>query len=142
MPKGVDEVGAEVRALLGARTGGFEERDGTAVLSAGGRALEIDVLAFGPDAAVVQVMTPLLVGVTDRDELCEALATAPLTFTRPLVFDDGAGRNVLLVQRFHGDQLRTDTLEHAIANVVTDAERLEPELEASFGATWTLEGPR
>lgn len=141
VPTGFDDVQAQVRALLGARTGGFEERGEAAVIELDGRTLEVQVLPYGPDAAVVQVMTPLLVAVADRDELCEALATASLTFTRPLVFDDDAGRNVLLVQRVVGDQLRADVLDHAIANVAVDAARLAPDLESRFGATWTLEGP-
>lgn len=139
MPLTLEAAWTEVRTLLGARPGGFEEGDELAV-AVGDRTLFVCVLPFGPDAAV-QVMAPLLAGVADGDELNEVLATEPLTFTRPLVFGDDAGRTVLLVQRFPADQLRADVLEHALATVAADAARLDPALEERFGATWTLEGP-
>lgn len=139
MPMSPDAAWAEVRSLLGARPGGFTEGDELAV-AVGERTLYVCVLPFGPEAAV-QVMAPLLAGVADSDELCEVLATEALTFTRPLVYDDDGGRTVLVVQRFHADQLRADVLEHALATVAADADRLDPVLEARFGATWTLEGP-
>lgn len=140
MPRGVDETWGEVRAMLGARPGGFEEGDELAV-AVGDRRLYVTVLPYGPDSAVVQVMAPIVV-VPDSDELCLAVATAPLTFTKPLVFDDDAGRNVLLVYRFHGDQLRADVLEFALAKVAAEAGPLDDDLERRFGATWTLEGPQ
>lgn len=64
---------AEVRTLLGARPGGFTDGEELAV-TVGERTAYVCVLPFGPDAAV-QVMTPLLAGVADRDELCEVLDT-------------------------------------------------------------------
>lgn len=131
---------AEVRRLLGARPGGFRDGD-ELVVRVDDRDLYVAVLPFGPDSAVVQVMAPLLGGVADTDELCEALATVALTYTRPLAYDDADGRTVLLVLRFHADQLRADVLEHALATVATDAARLDPDLTARFGATFTLEGP-
>ena len=140
MPWTLEGAHEEVRRLLGARPGGFVEGDELEVV-VGDRTLYVAVLPFGPESAVVQVMAPLLAGVADRDELCEALATAPLAYTRPLVYDDDGGRTVLLVLRFPGDQLRADVLEHALTTVAADAGRLDPELEARFGASWTLEGP-
>ena len=137
----MDETWAQVRALLGARPGGFEE-GGELAVTVGDRRLYVAVLPFGPDSAVVQVMAPILGGVADSDDLCLAVATAPLALTRPLVYDDEAGRNVLLVFRFHADQLRGDVLELALAKVAAEAAVLDPELEARFGATWTLEGPQ
>lgn len=139
MPRSPDEAWTELRNLLGARPGGFTEGDDLTA-AVGERTLFVRVLPFG-DAAVVQVMTPLLAGVANTDGLAEAVATASLTWTRPLVFDDEDGRQVLLVHRFHADQLRADVLDHAIATVAADAEQLDPELEAAFGATWSLEPP-
>lgn len=135
----LESAGAELRSILGARPGGFTDGDELAV-AVGERTLHLCVLPFGPEAAV-QVMAPLVAGVADGDELCEVLATEALTFTRPLVYDDDHGRTVLLAYRFHADQLRPDVVEHALATVAADADRLDPALEARFGATWTLEGP-
>ncbi|MFN8018435.1 MAG: hypothetical protein U0P45_09955 [Acidimicrobiales bacterium] len=140
MPRGPDETWDEVRALLGARPGGFEEGDELAVV-VGDRRLYVAVLPYGPDAAVVQVMAPILAGVANSDDLCLALATSQLAFTKPLVFDDDGGRTVLLVLRFHADQLRGDVLDFALAKVAAEAGVLDPALEGRFGATWTLEGP-
>lgn len=142
MPVGYAEAEAQLRRLLEPRSPGDANERGELPIEVDGRTAYVTVLPFGPDSAVVQVMVPLVAGAADADELCEAVATADLRFGRLLLFDDGSGgRTVLHVVRFHADQLRADVLDHAIAEAITTASRLEPDLEARFGARVTLEGP-
>lgn len=139
---GIEGRWAELLRLLGDRVDPSTTDDVEVAVEVDGRRLYATVLPFGPDSSVVQVMAPLVAGVADSDELCEAVATAELAFGRLLLFDDGSGgRSVLHVVRFHQDQLCAAVLEHALREVAATAARLEPDLEARFGATFTLEGP-
>jgi hypothetical protein len=137
-----DDAGTAVRELLAARPGGADEADGSLVAEVAGRRLYVQALPFGPDAAAIQVMAPLVAGMADSDELCEAVATAELAFGRLLLIEGSSGsRRVELVVRFPADLLCAEVLEHALATAASEADRWDPELEARFGATWTLEGP-
>jgi hypothetical protein len=142
VPVSYESADELLRRLLEARPGGFREEGYDLVVTIGERPLYLQTFMFGPDAAVIQVMAPLVAGVANSDELCEVVATADLAFGRLLLIPETAGtRSVELVARFHADQLRADVLEHALASVAAGAERWDPELESRFGATWTLEGP-
>ena len=142
MPIGFEDAGAALRELVAARFPAADLAAEEIAVEFEGRSLYVTVLPYGPDSAVIQVMAPLLAGAADSDELCEAVATADLHFGRLLLFDDGSGgRSVLHVVRFHADQLCADALDHALASVLATANRLDPELESRFGATFTLEGP-
>jgi hypothetical protein len=142
VPIAWEDAGTALRELLAARPGGVAEVDGSLAVEVGSRRLYLEALMFGPDAAAIKVMAPLVAGLADSDELCEAIATAELDFGRLLLIEGGSGaRRVELVVRFPADLLCEDVLEHALATAAAEADRWDPELEARFGATWTLEGP-
>lgn len=144
MAGGSDDTWAFVRDALGARFGPLrDEDDGSASGAAGDRRVHAIVLPAGP-GDVVQVHTPLVVDVPDSDELCEAVATVELQLGSLLLLpgsDDGQ-RTVLLAHRLLAAPLRRSQLDVAVDALLADADRLDPELEARFGATWTLERPQ
>jgi hypothetical protein len=142
VPTSYEAADAQLRSLLSDRPDGFVDQDGDLVITVGDRRLYLQVFMFGPDAAVVQIMAPLVAGVADSDEMYEAIASAELPLGRMLLLPpEGGTRSVELVVRFHADQLRADTLEHLLQATASAAEHWDAELESRFGARWSLEGP-
>jgi hypothetical protein len=141
VPTSYEAADAQLRSLLGDRPDGFVEAGGDLIITVGDRRLYLQVFMFGPDAAVVQIMAPLVAGVADSDELCEAIASADLPLGRLLLLPPESGtRSVELVVRLHADQLRADTLEHLLEAAASAAQRWDEELESRFGARWSVEG--
>ena len=142
MSGAADATWAALRATFGDRLATTPEPDDSLAIDHAGRRLYLLVLPLGEDIAAVQVLAPLLSGVVPDERLYEVLATAELLFGRFLVLPgDGDTAVVVLVHRIVAGPLDPAELAVVMDEVAAAADRWDPELEAAFGATWTLEPP-